>query len=345
VLQYLLGFRALGCDVWFVEPVSSTAGDDYVAFVMERAGLADRWALIAPDGSVRGLDRARLNAIAGRADVLVNVSGMLTDVAVLDQVPVRVFLDLDPGFIQLWHVQGVDMHLDLHTHFATISDAVGRPGGMIPDCGKDWLLTLPPVVLSEWPFADEFERRALTSVGHWRGYGSVEHEGVRLGQRAHSVRPLAALPRHSPVPIQVAYAIHPDETSDLTALADNGWELLDADEVARDPDRYRTFVQGSFAELAIAKSGYVVTDSGWFSDRSACYLASGRPVIAQSTGFERRLPTGSGLLAFATVDEAAAAASDVVADYESHRRAARQIAEDVLDATRVLPALLDRLLR
>ena len=151
----------------------------------------------------------------------------------LDRVPVRVFLDLDPAFIQLWHAEGIDMHLDLHTHFATISDAVGRPGGMIPDCGKDWLLTLPPVVLSEWPFAGAFERRALTSVGHWRGYGSVEHEGVRLGQRAHSVRPLAALPRHSLVPIQVAYATHPDETSDLTALADNGWQLLDAHEVAR----------------------------------------------------------------------------------------------------------------
>jgi hypothetical protein len=311
---------------------------------MGRAGLSGRWALVAPDGSVRGLDRDRLNTIAGGADILVNVSGMLTDAAVLEQVPVRAYLDLDPAFIQLWHAQGIDMRLDLHTHFVTISDAVGRPGGMIPDCGEDWIVTVPPVVLSEWPFAGEVERRALTSVGHWRGYGSVNHQGNHLGQRVHSLRPLVELPDRLPLPVEVAYAIHPGETADLAALAAHRWTLLDPVELAGDADQYRSFVQGSFAELSIAKSGYVLSDSGWFSDRSACYLASGRPVIAQSTGFERRLPTGAGLCSFTTVDGAVAAADALVSDYEHHRDAARQVAVDYLDSNRVLVPLLDRLL-
>jgi hypothetical protein len=344
VLQYLLGFRQLGCDVWFVEPVQSFAGDQYVASAMAQAGLGDRWALVAADGSVRGLDRARLDTIAKRADVLVSVSGMLTDPAFLEKVPVRAYLDLDPGFVQLWHAQGIDMRLDRHTHFVTISDAVGRPGGLIPDCGKDWIVTVPPVVLSEWPLAGRVQIEALTSVGHWRGYGSVEHQGTHLGQRVHSLRPLVELPTRCPVPVRVAYAIHPDETADIAALAEHRWELLDPDAVAGDPDRYRAFVQGSFAELSIAKSGYVVSDSGWFSDRSACYLASGRPVIAQSTGFERRLPTGAGLWPFSTVDGVVAAVRELVADYEHHRESARQLAVDHLDSNRVLAALLDRLL-
>jgi hypothetical protein len=330
--------------VWFVEPVENPAADAYVAAVMDRVGLGDRWALVAPDGDVRGLDRAVLDKVAAGADLVLNVSGMLTDPGILDRVPVRAYLDLDPAFIQLWHAQGIDMRLDAHTHFVTISDAVGRRGGLIPDCGRDWIVTMPPVVLAEWPYAGGVERRALTSVGHWRGYGSVEHAGVHVGQRAHSLRPIVDLPRHSPVPVEVAYAIHPDETADLEALRAHGWTLLDPESLAGDPDRYRTFVQGSLAELAIAKSGYVVTDSGWFSDRSACYLASGRPVVAQSTGFERRLPPGAGLHAFTSVEEAVDAVAAIVADYEAERQAARQIAEDRLDSARVLPALLDRLL-
>ena len=344
VLQYLLGFRALGCDVHFVEPVGSTNGDAYLASVMTRFGLADRWALVTPDGDTRGLDRGALNAVADGADLLLNVSGMLVDQAVLDRVSVRAYLDLDPAFIQLWHEQGIDMRVDAHTHFVTISDAVGRPGGVIPHLGREWLVTLPPVVLDQWPISDTIEHHALTSVGHWRGYGSITHGELHLGQRVHSVRTLFGFPGHSPVPVSVAYAVHPAETADLAALAENGWTLLDPDTVAGDPVRFRRFVQGSWGEIAIAKSGYVLSRSGWFSDRSACYLASGRPVIAQSTGFERRLPVGDGLLSFATVDEAAAAVGTVESAYDEHRNAARSLAEAHLDSDRVLRSLLNRLL-
>ncbi len=352
VLQYLLGLRRLGCNVYFLEPLDrpealSSDAPRYCAQVMERFGFADRWALIPPQGADPiGMGRERIRSAAGEAELLLNVAGMLSDADVLDRVPVRAYLDLDPVFTQLWQAtEGVDMRFDDHTHFVTIADAVGVPDGAIPSCGRDWLPTLPPVVLEEWPVADRLEHRASTTVGHWRSYGSIHHDGVQYGQKAHSLRSLIDLPRRTSAGFELALAIHPDETRDLVALKENGWTILDPAAVAATPDDYRRFVQGSWAEFGLAKSGYVVADSGWFSDRSACYLASGRPVIAQDTGFGRRLPSGAGLLAFSTAEEAAAAFEELQRDYESHRAAAREVATEHLDSDRVLGALLERLCR
>jgi hypothetical protein len=348
VLQYLLGLRRLGCDVHFLEPVNSgaPAADvvEYVRAVTDQFGLADRWALIPGDGAEAiGLSRGEVRAVARRADVLLSVSGMLTDPDVIEGVPVRVYLDLDPAFTQLWHnAEGIDMRLDGHTHFVSVADAIGEPGNPIPACGREWLATLPPVVLDEWPIAGELTHKALTTVGHWRSYGSVHHGGVQYGQKVHSLRPLIDLPRRTPASFELALAIHQDESADLEALAKNGWTLVDPGRVARTPDDYRHFVQGSWAEFGLAKSGYAVSDSGWFSDRSACYLASGRPVIAQNTGFARRLPTGEGLFAFATADDVLAAIDALADDYERHRAAAREIAVAHLDSDRVLASLLER---
>src|SRR5262249_37869792 len=138
--------------------------------------------------------------------------------------------------------------------------------------------------------------------------------------------------------------IHPDETRDIEALEENGWALLDPAEVAPTPDDYRRFVQGSWAEFGLTKLGYVAAGSGWFSDRSACYLASGRPVLAQDTGFGRRLPIGAGLLAFSDADDVVAGLEELERDYDRHRVAARQIAEEHLAADLVLGSLLERLL-
>jgi glycosyltransferase involved in cell wall biosynthesis len=234
------------------------------------------------------------------------------------------------------------MRLGGHTHFVTVADAIGEPTNSIPTCGRKWLPTLPPVVLDEWPVATGPTRNALTTVGHWRSYGSIHHDGVQYGQKVHSLRPLIDLPSRTRSRFELALAIHPDESADLKALADNDWALLDPGEVARTPDDYRRFVQGSWAEFGLAKSGYAVSDSGWFSDRSACYLASGRPVIAQDTGFGRRLPTGEGLFAFASADDVLAAIDALEDDYERHREAAREIAVAHLDSDRVLGSLLER---
>jgi hypothetical protein len=267
---------------------------------------------------------------------------MLTDQELIGRIPVRVYLDLDPAFVQLWHaVQGIDMRFAGHTHFVTVGLALGQSGCSVPTCGLPWLTTLQPVVLGHWPVAEGVTHDALTTVGNWRGYGSVEHEGVFYGQKAHSLRPLLALPTRTREKFLLALAIHPGEAKDLEALAGNGWGLIDPARVAGTPGEYRNFLQTSKAEFGIAKGGYVASRCGWFSDRSACYLASGRPVLAQQTGFDRHLPTGEGLFAFATIDDVLAALESLNSDYRRHARAARAIAEDYFDSDRVLSRLLE----
>jgi hypothetical protein len=352
VLQYLLGLRRLGCKVFFVEPVNDSdlqrsEAARYCAGVMERFGFDGSWALVpATGGEPVGMARTSLRAAAREADVLLNLSGMLTDPDVLEQVPVRAFVDLDPVFVQLWHAsEGLDMRFDAHTHFVTVADAIGTPGSDIPTCGRDWLPTLPPVVLEEWPFAGEVRYHAATTVGNWRSYGAIVHDGTHYGQKVHSLRALVEVPRRARASFALALGIHPDEAGDLSLLRENGWQLIDPAAVASTPDDYRRFIQGSWAEFGLTKSGYVVSGSGWFSDRSACYLASGRPVIAQDSGFGRRLPVGAGLLAFSSADDVAAAVEELRADYERHRAAAREIAEAHLGSDRVLGALMERLCR
>jgi hypothetical protein len=168
---------------------------------------------------------------------------------------------------------------------------------------------------------------SLTTVANWRGYGSIEHAGVFYGQKAHSLRSFMTLPTLTEERFLLALSIHPDEQKDVALLASHQWQLLDPDQVTHTPQHYQTFIQGSKAEFGIAKSGYVLSRCGWFSDRSACYLASGRPVIAQETGFSRFLPTGEGLLAFETTEDVLAGIGALHHDYARHARAARALAE------------------
>ena len=354
VLQYILGFQRLGHDVFFVEPVakSSLRPSDtslhasenaaYFSAVTEEFGLQKNSALLlAGTQETVGLPYSELRRIASRTDVLFNISGMLTDPALLEPIPRRVYLDLDPAFIQLWQSEcGLDMRFGAHTDFATIGLAIGTAECPVPDCGRRWVKTLQPVVLDEWPVAHDMETDALTTIGSWRGYGSVEFRGEHYGQKAHSLRAFFDLPRRTREKFAPALGIHPGEKKDLDALSENGWQILDPAEVAATPADYRRFIQGSKAEFGIAKSGYALSRCGWFSDRSACYLASGRPVLAQQTGFSRWLPTGEGLFAFETGDDVLACIEAMNADYARHARAARAIAEEHFDSAKVLPNLL-----
>lgn len=356
VLQYLLGLRSLGHRVTFVEPVApgavtpagtplaESANASYFHAVMGRYGCRDAAALLlAGTQETVGCSYATLREAAAEADLLINISGLLTDEALLNAVPTRVFLDLDPAFNQLWHaVQGINRHFESHTHFVTIGHAIGRPGCVVPDCGRRWITTWQPVVLDEWPVSTALTHDALTTVGNWRGYGSVEHGGVFYGQKAHALRQFVSLPSRTAERFLLALAIHPGEQRDLASLAENRWELCDPARVAGEPRDYQAFVGGSKGEFGIAKSGYVVSQCGWFSDRTVCYLASGRPAIAQETGFSGYLPTGAGLFAFRTIDDVLAGIESLNSDYQRHRRAARALAEDVFDSTKVLPALLHR---
>jgi hypothetical protein len=356
VLQFLLGLRRLGHDVWFVEPVTAKAippaGDlatskstTYFHQVVNEFGLANRAALLLADTQrTVGVRYVELLEAARRADLLLNVSGMLTDATLLEGPRVRAYLDLDPAFVQLWSAtQGVDMRLAGHTHFVTVGQAIGTGSCDVPTCGVTWIKTLPPVVLEHWPASDPYvppRYDALTTVANWRGYGSIDHGGIRHGQKAHSLRGLIGLPRRVSKPFLLALAIHPDEERDLRLLRENGWATVDPATVAATPGDYADFVRQSWAEFGLAKSGYVLSRCGWFSDRSACYLASGRPVIAQDTGIGEALPQGEGFLTFRTEAEAAAAVERVQRAYVEHAGAARAIAEDRLDSDRVLRRLL-----
>jgi hypothetical protein len=277
------------------------------------------------------------------SDLLINISGMLRDEGLLSSVPCRLYLDLDPAFTQLWHVDGIDMGFAGHTHFATVGPALARHDCWVPRCGHEWIHTVPPVVIEHWPVARELPSYGLTTVANWRAYGSVELGGLQLGQKAHSLRSFIALPTMTSEQFTLALRIHQDELRDLDALHSNRWHLVDPGQVADTPSSYRSFIQQSWAELGIAKSGYVISACGWFSDRSVCYLASGRPVIAQDTGFGASLPCGEGLFRFSTYDHVLEAIEELRADYRRHSRAARFLAEEHFAAGRVLPRLLDRI--
>ena len=254
------------------------------------------------------------------------------------RTPVRVYLDLDPVFNQLWHEHGVDVGLARHTHFVTVGRRVAAPGSTLPSAGRSWLARCSPSfsTTGRWLIGSS---RGLTTVANWRGYGSIEHDGVRYGQKAHSCAPLLELPRGRAFRVYAGLAIHPDERGSR-ALVENGLATARPAAGRRNPGALRAFVRGSKAELGIAKEGYVVSRSGWFSDRSVCYLASGRPVVAQDTGFGAFLPVGEGLIPFETIDDAVAGVEDLRRDYERHRRAARALAEDVFDSDKVLAGLL-----
>jgi len=353
VLQYVLGLRRLGHDVHLIEPLPALArraqgplatsvNAAYFRRVADDFGLSGNATLLRSDTrETVGTPYEELVRIAARADILINISGMLTEPDLTGPIRTRVYLDLDPAFVQVWHTQGVDMRFGGHTHFVTIGQAIGRPDCAVPTCGLNWIPTHQPIVVGRWPVAGRIVHDAFTTVGNWRGYGSVEHGGVFYGQKAHSLRKLITLPRRTSEQFLLALAIHPDEKKDLAALAENGWRLVDPAAVAGNPADYQRFIQGSRAEFGVAKSGYVAAQCGWFSDRSVCYLASGRPVLAQDTGFARFLPTGEGLFSFETADDVLAAAEELRRDYPRHAKAGRAIAEEFFHSDKVLTRLLN----
>ena len=358
-LQYLLGLRRLGWDVLFVdrlepgmcvgeggEPSSfaDSANLRYLAGVMERFGLGDRWCLLYDGGrEVAGLGRDDVIELTARSALLINVMGYLEDEEILGAAPVRAFLDIDPGFGQIWKALGLHDLFRGHDRFLTVGGRIGSADCGVPTVGLDWVPIMPPVELAAWPVQSD-RGDCFTSVASWRGaFGPLEYEGRTLGLRVHEFRRFFELPERAPVEFELALDIDEAETDDLGALRRHGWELADPRLAAGDPCRYRDYVQGSSAELMVAKNLYVETNSGWFSDRSACYLASGRPVLAQDTGLDGLLPTGEGLVTFSTLEEAVAGVGEITGDYERHSRAAREIAEQHFSAAKVLPRMLERL--
>lgn len=360
-LQYLLGFRRLGYDVLFLDRLDPAMCHDgsgracraedsdgfrYLAGVMRRFGLGGSFA-VACDGGARylGLERPDVVERLRRSALVINVMGFFDDADLLAAAPRRVFLDIDPGFPQMWRELGLADVFRGHDDFVTIGLNVGRPDCDVPTCGLNWVTTPQPIVLEHWPVREPNPGGPVTSVCTWRGdWGGVEFRGRNYGLRVHEFRKFVGLPRSAPGhAFELAVDIHPDEAKDVALLDANGWRRIDPDAAAADPDAYQRYIAGSAAEFMVAKNMYVETRGGWFSDRSICYLASGRPVVAQDTGLAGHFPTGGGLVTFPTPDEAAGAVREVFGDYTRHAAAARALAEESFDSDKVLRRLLDKL--
>ena len=275
--------------------------------------------------------------------MLINISGILTDENLMGAARTKVYLDLDPAFNQLWHAQGIDMHFGGPRPLRH-----GRPGdrhARPAPCrrrGIDWIPTVPPVVLEHWPCRG---RRRRTSRPSATGAATARSSttGVHYGQKAHSMRELLGLAARTDAPFRLALDIHPGETPDLEALDRNGWQIVRPGDGGGDPDSYRDFIAGSLAELGVAKSGYVLSRCGWFSDRSACYLASGKPVRRAG----HRLRAGScrparGCWLRRPRTTRSPASRTCAPTTTRHARAARDIAEEHLDSRKVLARFLER---
>ena len=345
-LSWIRGLQSLGLDVRFVEELHGPVdgpGPDWFRSVIDRFGLAERATLLAGDEAIAGPSPAELLSVAPEA-TLVNISGHLEPSELFRAFRRRVLVDIDPGFTQFWHVAGEPgARVDGHDVCFTIGELIGTPECPIPTGGIEWLPVRQPVVLDDWPLTGDATTDRFTTVGSWRGpYGRVEHEGRSYGLKVHEFRKFMELPERSPHTFELALNIHPGDRADQDALLSHGWRLEEPAGVAGDPDAFRSYLQGSGAEFSVAQGIYVETACGWFSDRSVRYLASGRPVLVQDTGFSRTLPVGEGVVPFRTLDDAVAGANDIAARHAEHSAAARRVAERCFSAERVLPRFCEQ---
>jgi hypothetical protein len=355
-LQYLLGFKRLGWEVVFVDwlaaemcvdptgkrcPIEQSWNLSYFKQVLERFGLDGAWALISGEKFL-GLPRKVIVDQTKEAAFLFNVMGFLKDRQILEAAQRRVFLDIDPGFGQMWRELGLSDIFLGHDDFVTIAENIGKRDCAVPTCGLHWITTPQPIVLEHWPAQPLANQNRFTTIATWRGrFAPIEYQNKTYGQRVHEFRKFAPLPHATGERFTLALDIDPAEKKDLALLAEHGWSLVDPRIAAGDPWKYQQFIQSSKAEFMVAKNMYIETRGGWFSDRSICYLASGRPVVAQRTGWP--FPEGKGVVGFSTLEEAISGAKEITANYAAHAHAARQLAEDYFDSDKVLSRLLEKL--
>ena len=366
VLNWLQGLEQLGLDVFFVEqirsehcvdaqgspaPASQSVNRAYFDEVLKTHGFSRRAALICDvDGTldaavVHGATASELHDLADAADLLINISGHLSVRALKQRFRRKAYVDLDPGYTQLWHTAGSSAaRLEGHDVYFTVGQRIGTVGCRIPTDGIAWHAIRQPIVLTECrPDAPVHSSPRFTTIASWRGaYAPITHEGETYAAKAHEFRKFVELPRLSSERFEIALDIHPRETRDLETLEASGWRLVSPRAVAETPADYCRYIEGSAAECSAAQGMYVQTKSGWFSDRSARYLASGKPVLVQDTGFCVPRNSGEGLLVFDTVAQAARGAERIARDYDGHSAAARWLAERYFDSNTQLSQLLER---
>ena len=352
-LQYLVGFQRLGHDVTFLEhygwsescydpSTESTSSDPtygiaYLRNLLEPHGLGGRWCYMAEDGSVHGMSRDELSAVCRQCDIYLNLSN-INWIEELEQCSRRVLVDTDPVLTQTGQF-GLGGSFSRYHRLLTYGENVHQPGSSMPTADARWFPTRQPVVLDLWPVSPPNGRGPFTTVMSWKGYPDIVHEGRVYGQKDREFEPYYSLPHR--VGEQMELATSPPEAV-VDRLTAGGWNVIDPLGITRDPSSYQRYIQSSRAEFSVAQHAYVSTRCGWFSDRSTGYLASGRPVVVQDTGFTDWLATDGGVIAFRTPDEAIAGIDDVNRRYEFHCREARRVAERYFDARKVLTDLIDR---
>ncbi len=360
-LSWVLGFQRLGFDVWFVEQIrgaecvdaqgnpvafAASVNAGYFRAVMEDFGLTHRSLLVCDDGDeVVGVPLEEARSRLGGGCLLFNISGHLVHPELRAAATLRIYYDDDPGHTQMWEDAGKEgARLGNHDHYLTLGCNVGAADCLIPTGGRTWHPTRPPVGLEQWPVVAPGDFQGFTTVASWRGaYGVMRHGGRTFGQKAHEFRKVLELPRRCRHRFELALQIHPADQPDIDRLQAHGWDLSDPRAASGTPAEFRHYIQGSGAEFSVAQGIYVDTHSGWFSDRTVRYLASGRPALVQDTGLGRHYPVGKGLLTFRTLDEAVEGAARIAADYPRQCGFARELAREFFDSDRVLGGILSAL--
>ena len=363
-LAYVSGFRRLGHDVfyledtgqWLYDPRAGTFTDDvafntaYLANTLSRAGeeMQTRWSLRAPDGTYHGASLAAVARFCSGADLFLNVSGACWLRDEYRGARRIAYLDSDPCYSQaklLAVEQGTATEdqafsvglIRAHDCFFTFAENINDPSCVIPHCGLSWLPTCQPIVLDDWPFAFTPSARAYTTVMSWKTDVTLPNlDGVAYGGKDVEFRKFIDLAAHTNVHLEVALS----GAAPRDELQRHGWHVVDAYDKSRTLDSYRDYLRSSRAEWSIAKNAYVASRSGWFSTRSAAYLALGKPTIVQDTGFRTHYPIGNGLFAFSDMQEAASAIDSIESNYRHNCEAARALAEDAFAAEKVLEKLL-----
>ena len=360
-MQIVEGLRRLGHDVYYFEttstwpydPIRQTRVADseyaipYLARVAESFGLGDRWAYRRSysDKEWLGLDRNKAEALLAYSDAVLNIAGATSLAEQGLKVGRLVYFGTDPVYYELALSKGDERWLiEEHDDFVTYGENIGNPDCPIPPFPNLRSRTRQPVLLDLWECGPPCKKE-FTTVGNWKQVGNdIEFQGrTYRWSKHHEFLKFINLPKLGSQPIELAVGLSGLDSDERCLLESNGWSLTDAHTFTTSPWSYRNYIQASRGEFTVAKDQNVRLRSGWFSERSACYLAAGRPVVTQDTGFGTVLPTGEGLFAFNSMDDIVAAFEAINSDYEKHSRAASAIAEDYFKAETVLSKLLDDL--
>jgi hypothetical protein len=331
--QYAHALRRLGCRVTWLErarrPLDTRISD-----------LRRRLIALEIADELVVLERGAVGADTPDVDLLLNFDYTMDD-QLLARFRRTALVDIDPGLLQFW-IAHDQIRIAPHDFYFTTGETVGTAAARFSDCGRRWITIRPPVCLDLWPYAPESPNEYFTTISSWWGDEWItDGETVYENNKRVTFLAFANLPHLIAQPLEVAAFLGPGDTNDRRTLERSGWRVRHALDVAETPEAYRTYVQESRGEFSCVKPSCIHLQNAWISDRTLCYLASGRPAVVQHTGPSSFLPNGDGLFRVKTLAEAAQALHAINANYERHRQSARAIAEDLFDAQNILQTILD----